>query len=203
MRWRSLLLTGLFLASLAAFPALSDAQSNVNPCKVTTAAPTLLPNARVPCSVDTAGNTRMIPGAGAVMGVHLLDLLSGEDQGAADADPTGSLIRTSGGRVRWRISASAITTNTTSAAFQLPVGPKTLMGQVDGTGAVTATLAVYGGFENAASTTDKILLCTITLSGTTTFVDACPPFLANYLYYVVASTNVTGTGSTSKLLSGF
>ena len=92
---------------------------------------------------------------------------------------------------------SGVTTDTTSAVSKLPGGLKTLYGEVVGTAAVTQTQAIYGtGFPTAIN---GILLCTITLSGTTRTQDACPPMSANFTFYYVVTTGTTGTGATGAV----
>ena len=122
--------------------------------------------------------------------VSLADLISGEDQ-------TNNLLMTSGGVVRQTTMASTVTTNTTSSAVALPVGSKSIYGQVVGTGAVTQTQAIYGDIDSDAA--NGILLCTLTLSGTTRTQDACPVITANFSYYYVITTNTTGTSATGAI----
>lgn len=95
--------------------------------------------------------------------------------------------------------AAGVTTNTTTAAVLVPsgVGFKSFYGQVAGTGAVTQTQAIYGDIDNDAA--NGVLLCTLTLSGTTRAQDACPPFTANFAYYYVVTSNTTGTGATGAV----
>lgn len=96
--------------------------------------------------------------------------------------------------------ARNITTNTTTTAVAIPFGYKSIYGQVVGTGAVTQTQAIYGDIDDDAA--NGILLCTLTLSGTTRAQDACPPFTANFIYYYVITTNTTGTGATGAVYAG-
>jgi len=96
---------------------------------------------------------------------------------------------------------TGVTTNTTSPAKAIPFGYKSIYGQVVGTGAVTQTQAIYGDIDDDAA--NGILLCTITLSGTTRTQDACPPFTANFIYYYVITTNTTGTGATGAVYAGY
>lgn len=117
-------------------------------------------------------------------------LLSGEDQ-------TNNLIQTSGGVVRKTTVTSSVTTNTTSTAVAVPTGSKSFYGQVVGTGAVTQTQAIYGDVDSDAA--NGILLCTLTLSGTTRTQDACPVVTANFSYYYVITTNTTGTSATGAV----
>ena len=77
------------------------------------------------------------------------------------------------------------------------LGNKTYWGQVIGTGAVTQTQAIYGDVDNDGA--NGILLCTITLSGTTRAQDACPVVTAAFAYYYVITTNTTGTGATGAV----
>jgi hypothetical protein len=95
------------------------------------------------------------------------------------------------------VLASGVTTNTTSAVSKIPAGLKTLYGEVVGTGAITQTQDIYGtGYPTAVN---GILLCTITLSGTTRAQDACPPMSANFNFYYVVTTSTTGTGATGAV----
>ncbi|TSA51349.1 MAG: hypothetical protein D4R44_08160 [Actinobacteria bacterium] len=105
--------------------------------------------------------------------------------------------------VQSAVMVSGVTTNTSIVMTQPPKGPKSFFGQVDGTGAISVTLEVWGGFDTAASITNKILLCTITLSGTTTAQDACPVVTANFPVLMVQSLSITGTGATAKVLVGY
>lgn len=150
------------------------------PVHATAAAPTLTEGSANSFSSDLAGNTRTTLGT----------LLSGEDQ-------TNNLMQTSGGVVRQTTVTSSVTTNTTSTAVAVPVGSKTFYGQIVGTGAVTQTQAIYGDIDNDAA--NGILLCTLTLSGTTRTQDACPVVTANFSYYYVITTNTTGTSATGAV----
>lgn len=131
---------------------------------------------------DTSGNLKITLGT----------LLSGEDQ-------TNNLIQTSGGAVRSTTMASAVTTDTTSAAVALPVGSKTIYGALTGTGAITQTQKIYGGITSGVTSTTGILLCTLTLSGTTAVYDACPVMTANFLYYIVVTSSTSGTSASGTV----
>lgn len=160
---------------------LSASEAKAAMCDVRTATPTyadLTAMGLLHC--DTSGN----------LWVTLKTLLAGEDQ-------TNNLIMTSGGVVRQTTVTSAVTTNTTSTAVAVPTGSKTFYGQVVGTGAVTQTQAIYGDIDNDAA--NGILLCTLTLSGTTRTQDACPVVTANFTYYYVTTTNTTGTSATGAI----
>lgn len=99
--------------------------------------------------------------------------------------------------------ASGLNSNTTSTARPAEIAagdnpaPKSFYGQVVGTGAVTQTQAIYGDIDSDAA--NGILLCTLTLSGTTRAQDACPVITATYAYYYVITTNTTGTGATGAV----
>lgn len=93
--------------------------------------------------------------------------------------------------------AEDLTTNTTSTAVPVPAGTKVVYGIVTGTGAVTQTQALYGDIDSDAANGD--LLCTLTLSGTTTAKDACPPFDAPYSYFYVVTTLTTGTSASGVI----
>lgn len=167
----------------------STGDLRVNTTTATAAAPTYTEGANAPDSSDLAGNKRVTIGT----------LLSGEDQGVSQAT---SMIRTSGAVVRQTTVISAVTTNTTSTPLGLYVGPKTIYGQVVcSSGACTQTQALYGDVDNDAA--NGILLCTLTLSGTTRTQDACPPFSANYSYYYVITTNTTGTAASGSIYAQY
>jgi hypothetical protein len=171
-------------------------------CKVYTTAPVYIAGQAVPNVCNTAGaqwTSLVTPLGDSAMDetndaakVTLATLISGEDQ-------TNSLLQTSGGAVRQATvtMGSAATANATTTAFALPTGSKSIYGQVAGTGAVTQTQAIYGDVDNDAA--NVILLCTITLSGTTRTQDACPVFTANYKYYYIITTNTTGTSATGAV----
>lgn len=90
--------------------------------------------------------------------------------------------------------ASGVTTNTTSATTAGVGGYKTFWAEVVGTGAVTATVTIYGARTSTAS--NGVLLATLTLSGTTQAQDAAATSTAPYPYYYVTTENVTGTAAT-------
>ena len=176
---RTCYLSVMLLVSLL-IPAVSQAIDL--PAQVETTTPVYNNKEKHPLTMDTSGNTQTTLGT----------LLSGEDQ-------TNNLLRTSGGAVRSTTMASAVTTNTTSAAVALPVGSKSIYGSVTGTGAITQTQAIYGGITSGVTSTTGILLCTLTLAGTTAVYDACPVMTANFLFYIVVTTATTGTGASGTV----
>lgn len=98
-------------------------------------------------------------------------------------------------KVQFTILAQGVTTNTTSTPVQLhSTGRKTFYGKVSGTGAVAQTQAIYGTPQPTA--TDGVLVGTITLSGTTSDVDATSVVTANFPYYYIVTTDTSGTGAT-------
>lgn len=90
--------------------------------------------------------------------------------------------------------ANNVTTNTTIGPTNGVPDAKTFWAEVVGTGAVTATVALYGARTAAAA--NGVLLATILLSGTTRAQDAVAAIFATYPYYYLVTTNVTGTGAT-------
>lgn len=138
------------------------------------------------------GTKTPLGGTGGVADVNLATLLACEDQ-------TNSLCMVSGGVVRSTTMASAVTTDTTSAAVALPVGSKSIYGSVTGTGAITQTQKIYGGITSGVTSTTGILLCTLTLSGTTAVYDACPVMTANFLYYIVVTSSTSGTSASGTV----
>ena len=155
----------------------------VGGCTATVAAPTYVEGTDNAVSCDLIGDTRVTLGT----------LLSGEIQGSSQAT---SGIATGGMVVRSTTMATAVTTNTTSTAVALPVREKTIYGSVDGTGAVTQIQSIYGGITSGVTSTTGELLCTLVLSGTTHAHATCAPITANFLFYIVVTTNTTGTSAT-------
>lgn len=93
--------------------------------------------------------------------------------------------------------ASGVTTNTTTAAVAGVSGYKTFWMEVRGTGAVTATVTIYGARVANATVDEMVALTTPTaLSGTTVAVNAAATSTAPYPYYYVTTENVTGTAAT-------
>ena len=100
--------------------------------------------------------------------------------------------------VELRVVASGVTTNTTTTAVAVPMGPKSFYGQVVCTsGACVQTQAIYGDIDNDAA--NGILLCTLTLTATTADYDACPVITANFTYYYVITTSTSGTLATGAV----
>lgn len=169
----------LVVASLCAcFTAAPDVGFAAGPVAATAAAPSLTEGSANSFSSDLAGNVRVTLGT----------LQACEDQ-------ANSLCMVSGGAVRGTTMASAVTTNTTSSAVAVPTGTKTFYGSVDGTGAITQTQVIYGGLTSGVTATNGEAICTFTLSGTTHAHGACVS-TAPWLFYIVVTTNTTGTSAT-------
>jgi hypothetical protein len=180
--WKYYLLCAVL--SLQALLWVSPGEAYQNDCLATLVAPTYLNGQSVPCSLRLDGGS----------GTHLLDLLGGEH---VDAVEENGYMRTTGALTRQTTVTSGVTTNTTSAAIVIPIGTKSLYGQVVGTGAVTQTQAVYGDIDSDAA--NGVLLCTITLTGTTRDQAACAPITGVFSYYYVVTANTTGTGATGAV----
>jgi len=102
-----------------------------------------------------------------------------------------------GGRTK---IAEDLTTNATSTARPVPETAKSLYGQVVCTaGTCTQTQEIYGDVDSDAA--NGILLCTLTLSGTTRAQDACPVVTATFLFYYVVTTATTGTAATGTVFA--
>lgn len=87
---------------------------------------------------------------------------------------------------------NAVTTNQQSDTFPLVPKERTIEAFIDGTGAVSATLKVYGA--NTKRATNGVLLATITLSGTNS--DAAGSILSsNWGYVYVVLSAISGTGA--------
>jgi hypothetical protein len=136
--------------------------------------------------LDTAGNLL----------VSLGTCISGES--ACIGTEPSSFIMVAPAIPRPTIAITGVTTNTTSATFTLPAGAKTLIGKVEGTGAVTQTQTLYGAYDSTAA--NGVSLSVVTLSGTTKDVKTGSVQVAtDYPYYYVVTTNTTGTGATGEL----
>ena len=96
--------------------------------------------------------------------------------------------------------STGITTDTTSAVLDVPSGRKTVSGFVSCTaGACTQTQAIYGTNFTTADTTKAQLLCTITLSGTSSDFDTCGVITAAFARFFVVTTSTTGTNATGAV----
>lgn len=129
--------------------------------------------------LDLSGNMRVT-----------IPLLSGEDQAA-------QLLATSGGSVRITqilgtggIPSTA--TDATSATSILPVGMKTFQGIVTCTGTCVQTQKIYGTWLNSAVVASSALVCTLTISASTTASDWCATD-RNFSYWFVVTTLTSGT----------
>lgn len=85
-----------------------------------------------------------------------------------------------------------VTTNQTSTAHSILAGRRALEAIVTGTGAVAATINVYGCNSNRV--VNGILLATITLSGTTSDQGGAD-MSAEWPYLYAVLTGISGTGA--------
>jgi hypothetical protein len=87
---------------------------------------------------------------------------------------------------------NAVTTNQQSDTFPFVPKERTIEAWITGTGAVSATIKVYGC--NTKRTTNGVLLSTLTLSGTTS--DVVGSILSsNWGYIYIVLSDITGTGA--------
>ena len=91
------------------------------------------------------------------------------------------------------------TANKTTDAFPLVIGNGTLEGYVTGTGAVAATINVYGC--NTKRNTNGILLSTISLSGTTSD-QAGASISSNWGYIYAVLSGISGTSAAVTVTIG-
>ena len=95
---------------------------------------------------------------------------------------------------------TGVTSDTTSAPVAVPNGPKSVSGFVTcSAGACTQTQAIYGTNLATSTVAQAALLCTITLSGTSTDFDACPVITAAFARFFVITTSTTGTAATGAV----
>lgn len=125
------------------------------------------------------------------LAVYLGKCMSGES--ICNGTDPNSYLKVTGAVVRSAQVMTDVTTNTSSVTFTLPTGSKTVEGNVDGTGAVSVTLALYGDPTSTAEDTN--LICSIPLSGTTRSIGACAPFTTNFAFYHFKTTAISGTGA--------
>lgn len=164
------------------------------PVSSTAAAPTLSEGTANTFSGDLGGNLRVTNGT----------CLSGES--ACIGTSPDSYIMTTGGVVRSKTVASGMLVGgdgTMTGVATVPTGSKTFQGIITGTGAITQTQKLYGGFANPLTTTNGELLCTLTLSGTTETSLTCPVVTANFPYYAVLTSGTTGTSATGVMKVGY
>jgi len=93
----------------------------------------------------------------------------------------------------------AATANKTTDAFPLVIGNGTLEGYVTGTGAVAATISIYGC--NTKRNTNGILLATLSLSGTTSD-QAGAPISSNWGYIYAVLSGISGTNAAVTVTIG-
>jgi hypothetical protein len=153
------------------------------------AAPTYVEGSTHGNSYDLSGNLRSTNGT----------LNSCEYQGTSQLN---SRLQTGGAQIITDTLASAVTTNTTSTAVIAYTGPKTIYGQVVcSSGACVQTQAIYGDIDNDAA--NGILLCTLTLSGTTRAQDACTVITAAFKYFYVITTATSGTSAAGAVYAQY
>lgn len=121
-------------------------------------------------------------------------------------DQTNNLCMTSGGLTRQQVIATAMLV-AGDAAFKATqpgyAGSKSFQARLTGTGAITQTVKIYGGFNSVLTLTNSKLLCTLTLSGTTETSDTCDPVTAAFTFYSAVTSGTTGTSASGELIMGF
>ena len=95
---------------------------------------------------------------------------------------------------------NAVTSNQTSAAIAVGGAPKTIQAILTGTGAISATVAVYASHNN--STSNGVPLCTFSLAGTTAVTDGTY-VMADWPYLYAILTGLSGTAATVTLSVGY
>lgn len=97
--------------------------------------------------------------------------------------------------------ATAVTTNTTTTPVLSKSGTKTIQGVLTGTGAISVIAKVYGNNNN--NTTDGVLFCTLSLSGTTRVPAMCDPVTANPKYLYATTESISGTSAEVTINAGY
>lgn len=132
------------------------------------------------------------------------------DTTLACEDQTNSLCMTSGGAVRGAVAniMSAVSTNTTGSAVQLPTGSKTIKGTLTcnagGSTNCGITITIYGSELNTQATGTKVQLCQIIIpTGAAVTSDACPPITTAWLYTWAETTGVAGTSPSLNVTANY
>lgn len=88
----------------------------------------------------------------------------------------------------------------TGAPKNIPAAPKVIRAKLTGTGAVSATINIYGSTEE--TTSNGVLLGTLTPSGTTSAVDYFN-MDAPWPYIWADQTDISGTGAATTVDVGY
>lgn len=99
------------------------------------------------------------------------------------------------------VLARSVTAISTGTAVAIPSGtfPRNVIATVSGSGAVSATVAIYGGND---SESQAVLLATVSLSGTTTDA-AAVGIEVPYGYLRADVTAISGTGAAVTVTTGY
>ncbi len=153
----------------------------------TAAAPSYAEASNSALSLDLAGNLRTTLGT----------LLSGEDQSnnLLMVGPSNTRVTQIVGTGGVPSTASDTTWPAVGVATILPNGMKTFQGVITCTGSCVQIQKIYGSFNSAADTTKSDLVCTISLSGTTTDHASCKTNMSFSYWFIVTS----GTSGTTPL----
>lgn len=89
------------------------------------------------------------------------------------------------------VAANVATDTTTDPVECESPEPKTAFARIQGTGAITQTISLYGNVTE--STDDGVLLATFTLTGTTKVSEAIGALAAPYKYFYVTTSSTSGT----------
>ena len=127
---------------------------------------------------------------------HLLSTITGKLEKQTSVNGAANFVSGSGAVIAL---ATGITTVSTQTAVAIPAGPKSIEGYLTGTGAITATINVYGVHTNR--NTNGKLIGTLSLSGTTIVADALVSDVP-YPYLYSDVTAITGTSATLNVTVG-
>lgn len=112
-------------------------------------------------------------------------------------DTSGNQLGASGGTVTVQTIATAVTTNTTTAAVEIQSGIRTLWGEVVcSSGSCIQTQEWFGDRDNDAA--NGISICTLTLNDTTRAQSSCV-VEGPYKYVYVKTTLTSGTGAAGAM----
>ena len=171
------------LLLICALPWISTVAYAAGPVINKATAPTVVEGTANSFSGDLMSNVRITKGT-QDGGEHIG---ATEGEGYQRVTPGVPLATTAG---------TAITTDTTSAAYTLPAGAKTPLAKITAAGAQTQTFTIYGAYDTTAA--NGISLCVITLSVAVKDVKTCDSgsqITKDFPYYYHVTSLTTGSAS--------
>lgn len=120
-------------------------------------------------------------------------------------DSNRDLIMTGGGLAGQTVIATAMVVGgdgTFKAAQPGWNGPKTFSGRITGTGSISQTIKIYGGYNSSMTLTNSKEICRLTLAGTTEAFDICKSVKEDFTQIGVVTSVTLGTGTSGEVMMG-